>query len=151
MTNFIEDYRGENAPEESFSEFGWDELYDQLGETEDSREEFAGVARRQSVRFAVALVDWLLGDTINRHTIHNVGLRALAMAWVIQSRHMEDFPQLHTLAQKLNFAESNISPLTAEFSARFGIRRPEQKHDWRHHDERTDRNKAPKPIARKRR
>jgi hypothetical protein len=86
-------------------------------------------ALKLSARLLSVLLDWLLAVNLaDQRALKSIGVRAVAMAWVINPERFEG-ASLTTLAKRLGYGSgAAISPEAAEFSRRFGISNHFQAH-----------------------
>ncbi|SRR6266568_173534 len=110
---FSEDLR---HPEHNDSTpFAWDELYHAMGEGE----EVVGKSRQQSLAYALCQVlDHVLGDYSNPH---KVGLRAVALAWVVKPSMVGE-----SLRKAVGLSNEHSVSILTELRRRFGVTNDEQ-------------------------
>jgi hypothetical protein len=122
-------------------DFDWETVFASLdGEDHSNSNTMADDSTRcgayaMSARLLARLLDWLidanLKDSRGEVVLRSIGVRTVAMAWVINPQRFDN-ASLAVIAKSLGFKGANsISPLSAEFSRRFGIQNHFQDHDWR--------------------
>ena len=80
-------------------------------------------------RALLGILNFILRGNLNDpRYLKAVGLRVVAMAWVIAPERFDN-SSLTTLAKRLGCTTNNISVHVADFSRRFGVRNKYQEHD----------------------
>ena len=122
-------------------EFNYEEIFDRLdGEVdvpsgnamEMENDSNRRVAYTMTAKLFSLVLDWLVGASWkgerDGRVLKSVGVRAVAMAWVISPDRFGG-ASLTTVAKNIGFkGHSAISPEAAEFSRRFGITNQFQRH-----------------------
>lgn len=116
--------------------FDWESVFDNLDGSADESirnamadNEVRQAASKMTARMLSLLLDWLLQVNLQDHrALKSIGVRTVAMAWVVDPGLFEG-ASLSTLAKSLGYRSSMaISPETADFSRRFGIKNKFQAH-----------------------
>lgn len=114
-------------------DFDWALLEERLGET--SSEAVRSEVQQKLALALGSILDWLMAirPLKRRWALRSIGLRTVAMAWVVNPERLNG-DSIRSVAKQLGFTAANISPLTADFSRKFGgiTNGFQNKHDWRH-------------------
>ena len=111
------------------NDFAWDEVFERLGEIDgtvaDSPERHETLSR---------LMNLLLADA-QGHKISPkaIGLRFVALAWVLNPANFPDNPSLRQLAKRCEVSPAALAHFTGTISRLTGIRNRAQRHagNWR--------------------
>jgi len=111
------------------ADFDWDEVFERF----DSGDGIVA-ANEEQIETIARLMRLLLADAqegrINPKT---VGLRVLALAWVLNPANYPDAPSLRKLAERCGISPASLAFYTGEVSRQTGIRNRAQRHaaNWR--------------------
>ena len=117
---FLSDNRDPmDAPSQDFD---WEQLYAMLGEevTHD----------QQPTELVTRLVQLIVPPTSHHVSIRAIGLRAIALAWILNPGHFPGNPSLRELAKRCGVNPPTIARLTGELSRLTGWRNRAQRHAW---------------------
>lgn len=131
MNNEIET-EVEGRHSEPHQDFDWDGLFERMGEKDDRLKlKLKHKDRAEMAQALARIFDWILRlDTSSRLVPRIVGLRFIALAWVMNPELFEG-ASIRKLAKDLESAVACLSPLTAAASRDFEISNHFQRHDWR--------------------
>ena len=130
-TEFNDRYRsGDRDPVDSApQDFPWDEVFERL-DTGDGLD----AANNDQIETIGRLMRLLLADAqAGRISPKAVGLRVLALAWVLNPAHYPDAPSLRKLAERCGVSPAALAYFTGEVSRLTGIRNRAQRHaaNWK--------------------
>ncbi len=112
-------------------DFDEESLLEALGESSELN--IDPKSRADLARALHEILKWLIPnpDRLNNpDNLKAIGIKVIAMAWTLDpSRFGND--SLAKISKHMGFTAANISPLTADFSRRFGVTNEFQKHNWR--------------------
>lgn len=111
------------------SDFAWDEVFERL----DSGDGLDAANEEQTETIG-RLMRILLADAqAGRINPKTVGLRVLALAWVLNPSHYPDAPSLRKLAERCGVSPAALAFYTGEVSRKTGIRNRAQRHaaNWK--------------------
>lgn len=111
------------------ADFNWDEVFERL----DSGDGI-DAANEEQTEIITRLMRLLLADAqAGRINPRTVGLRVLALAWVLNPSHYPDAPSLRKLAERCGVSPAALAFYTGEVSRRTGIRNRAQRHaaNWK--------------------
>ncbi|MCP5521292.1 MAG: hypothetical protein H7A46_07065 [Verrucomicrobiales bacterium] len=106
-------------------DFDWEELYRRLDEETRMPEMDPKVAEAVS-----RLLELLIPGVCPRLHPHAVGLRLIALAWVLSPGHFPDTPSMRELARRCGVHRSTMTLITAEISRMVGWRNRAQRRAW---------------------
>ena len=108
------------------SDFDWDELHRRLGESELSNDD-----RLKLAEAIKAILDWLLKvDLTKKRSLKIIGMRTLAMAWVVDPKRLNG-DSLRSIGKQVGMSRGAFNRHSSEFSKLFAIVNQHQKHDCR--------------------
>jgi hypothetical protein len=111
------------------ADFEWDTLYERLGESVGA--DLNGPDLPAMSTALAVILDWILRvDLRKKNCLKAIGLRTVAMAWVVDPSRFHD-ESVRTISKRLGFTAPVMSVLSADFSRRFKIQNRFQDHDWR--------------------
>ncbi|MCP5524098.1 MAG: hypothetical protein H7A46_21380 [Verrucomicrobiales bacterium] len=113
------------AQDQLMTDFDWQTLYDRLGE--DARK---ASNDPRMVEFVVRLLEILLPGSCTRLNARQVGLRVIALAWVLSPAYFDGTPSIRELAARCGVPRSVMTALTGEMSRLIGWRNGAQQHAW---------------------
>jgi hypothetical protein len=108
-----------DAPHQNFD---WELLYERLDEGK-----VEGPARDQLIARLVQLV---ISNDSERLIPKKIGLRIIALAWVLNPAYFPGSPSLRQLAKRCGVTAPTLARLTGEFSRMTGLRNRAQRHAW---------------------
>lgn len=111
------------------ADFDWDKVFERL----DSGDGIDAANEEQTETIA-RLMRLLLADTqAGRINPKTVGLRVLALAWILNPAHYPDTPSLRRLAERCGVSPALLAFYTGELSRLTGIRNRAQRHagNWK--------------------
>lgn len=111
------------------TDFDWEELYRRLDE--DVR---SPVNDRRLLETVARLLQMLVPGVCHKFNPAQVGLRVVALAWVLSPDYFPGRPSLRELARRCGVPNSTLATLTGEISRVLGWRSRAQKRawNWRH-------------------
>jgi hypothetical protein len=105
--------------------FDWDEIYRVLDDEMPERE-----ADKLLDELLVRLLQFLIPKRPERLSARSLGLRVLALAWVLSPGFFEGTPSLRRLARRVNVSPSKLSRHTGRISRLLRWRNRAQQHAW---------------------
>ena len=106
-------------------DFDWDKLYQALDE-----EMPEGKADKLLEEFISRFLQLLVPAHRGRLFPRSLGLRLLALAWVLNPGFFDDNPSLRRLAKRANVTAAKLSRHTGRFSRLLRWRNRAQRHSW---------------------
>jgi hypothetical protein len=124
---FQEDHIAESAdPVDSLTQdFDWKLLYARLNE--EACEAHLDPRLADTV---ARLITLLVADSGRRVKPASVGLRVIALAWVLNPGYFQDSPSLRRLASRCGVTRATLAHLTGHYSRFLGWRNRAQRHAW---------------------
>ena len=124
---FYEGFISDNAdPVDSVAQdFDWRLLYARLNE--EASDAHVDPRIVETVR---RLLQMLVADKGRRIQPNTVGLRIIALAWVLNPGYFQDSPSLRRLARRCGVTPAKLAHLTGRFSRFLGWRNRAQQHAW---------------------
>jgi hypothetical protein len=125
-------------------EFDWEALYQRLGE--DVRE---GKVDHRLQQVVVRLLQLLVPPTTRHIQPESIGLRVIALAWVVNPAYFEGTPSMRELARRCGVNHCHLAHHTGHYSRLLGLRNRGQNHAWNWHDqaEETDGPEPPSEVT----
>lgn len=112
-----------DAPDQDFD---WDELYGRLSEGVEGPQTDPELAQT-----VVRLLQLLLPpNTGQRLQAKSLGLRLIALAWLLNPGYFEGSPSLRTLAKRCGIRLASLANYTGHYSRLLGWRNRAQIHAW---------------------
>ena len=111
-----------DAPDQDFD---WDALYKRLGE--DVNE---GKVNKRMADIIIRLLQVLVPVSTHRIQPGSVGLRLIALAWVINPAYFEGTPSIRELARRCGVNVVSLARHTGRYSRLIRWRNRGQKHAW---------------------
>jgi hypothetical protein len=111
--------------EDLTQDFDWQGLYECLGEDARNSDNDARL-----VETVVRLLQLLLGNTTRPARPWTIGLRVIALAWVLSPTYFKGSPSLCELARRYRAKASRLSEMTGEVSRWIGWRNRGQCFGW---------------------
>ncbi len=111
-----------NAPDQDFD---WQGLYQRL--SEEAGESDDGQRLAEALR---RLIQMLVPDAERQIRVESVGLRVLALAWVLDPSYFGGSPSLRELARRCGVTQSALARHTGRYSRLLGWRSRAQQHAW---------------------
>ena len=124
---YYDDFISEEADviDSASQDFDWKLLYRRLNEEACE----AGVD--QKLAEAVArLIQMLVGKKRGRVHPAHVGLKVIALAWVLNPGYFDDSPSLRQLAKRCGVTPATLAHLTGRYSRFMHWRNRAQRHAW---------------------
>jgi hypothetical protein len=106
-------------------DFDWQELYARLEEDAQDADQDRTLA--EAVQRLLQLLLAAGGPRVNPQ---RVGLRVIALAWVLSPDYFPDSPSLHQLAERCGVGAATLAELTGRISRQIGWRNRGQCHGW---------------------
>ena len=109
-------------------EFDWENLYARLDADagdDANQKDLAEAVRR--------LLQMLLPSPGQPVSPNRVGLRVIALAWVLSPGYFDDSPSLHELAERCGISAATLGELTGQVSRVIGWRNRPQQRGWNWH------------------
>ena len=106
-------------------DFDWTQLYRRLGEDAASHGDDAKLAEA-----VVRLLEALVAKTDRPMHPQSVGLRVIALAWVLNPGYFDGSPSLRDLAKRCRVQPATLARFTGEVSRFIGWRNRAQRHAW---------------------
>lgn len=107
-------------------DFEWDELLERL--SEDARAEQTDKSLAQTVRRLIQILVPVYEK--RRLWAKSLGLRLIALAWVLDPGYFEGSPSLAELARRANVTPAKLAHHAGRFSRLLGWRHRGQRHAW---------------------
>jgi hypothetical protein len=112
-----------DAPDQDFD---WDELYGRLSEDAEGPQHDPELAQT-----VVRLLQLLIPpNTGQRLQAKSLGLRLIALAWLLNPGYFEGSPSLRTLAKRCGIRIASLANYTGHYSRLLGWRNRAQSHAW---------------------
>lgn len=109
-------------------EFDWESLYARLdADTQDDANE------KDLAEAVKRLLQMLLPSPGQQVNPNHVGLRVIALAWVLSPGYFDDNPSLHELAERCGISAATLGKLTGQVSRVIGWRNRSQQRGWNWH------------------
>jgi hypothetical protein len=108
--------------------FDWQQLYQRLGEDASSAEN-----DRKLAEAVVRLLEVLVSKTDKPMHPQSVGLRVIALAWVLNPGYFDGSPSLRELAERCRVKPATLGRFTGEVSRFIRWRNRAQRHAWNWH------------------
>ena len=106
-------------------DFDWQELYRRLSE-----EPCDGEDDKRLAEVVTRLIQMLVPYTERQLRVDSVGVRLIALAWVLNPAYFGGSPSLRELAGRCGITESTLARHTGRFSRLIGWRNRAQQHAW---------------------
>ncbi len=106
-------------------DFDWQRLYERLCEDAGS----AGQDKRLA-EAVTRLLQMLVPFTQRQLRLNSVGLRVVALAWVLNPAYFGGSPSLRELARRCGITQSALAHHTGRYSRLIGWRNRAQQHAW---------------------
>lgn len=120
-------------------EFDWQHLLERLGEDATHQDD-----DRPFALAVIRLLEVLLSKTEKSMYPQSIGLRVIALAWVLNPGYFEGSPSLRDLARRCRVKPATLARFTGEASRFIGFRNRAQRHAWNWRDpERSALEEAP--------
>lgn len=107
-------------------EFEWQELLERLSEDALNPHQ-TDQTLAETVRHLLAI---LVPNRRKQIQTRSIGMRVLALAWVLNPAYFEDTPSLRELAARAGVTPAKLARHAGEYSRRFGWRHRGQQHAW---------------------
>ena len=127
--DFDEAYQAEHRDplDASNSDFDWQELCQRLGEDADTQ---AADNEAHMAEMVVRLLHLLLRRTDRHVEPRTIGMRVIALAWVLNPAYFAGSPSLTELAKRCGIAPGTLGSYTGEASRYLQWRNRAQRHAW---------------------
>ncbi len=124
---FYEGFISDDAdPVDSVSQdFDWKLLYARLNE-----EACEAHLDKRLADMVARLIEMLVADKGRRIRPDSVGLRIIALAWVLNPGYFRDSPSLRRLANRCGVTAATLARLTGHYSRFLNWRNRGQRHAW---------------------
>ncbi len=111
-------------------DFDWQRLYERLCEDASDPDQDKRLAEA-----VTRLLQMLVPFTQRQLRLNSVGLRVVALAWVLNPAYFGGSPSLRELARRCGITQSALAHHTGRYSRLIGWRNRAQQHawNWRHH------------------
>jgi len=106
-------------------EFDWQSLLERLGEPPEN-----DISPQPFAQAVIRLLELLLSKTERPMHPQSVGLRVIALAWVLNPAYFEGSPSLRDLAVRCGVKPATLARFTGEASRFIGWRNRAQRHAW---------------------
>ena len=125
--DFHDDFiSGSQDPVDARSQdFDWLKLYQRL-----DQDAHAGDNDPQMAEFVVRFLQMLVPAAERQIRVESVGLRLIALAWVLNPAYFGGSPSLHQLARRCGVQPSTLAGHTGEISRMLRWRNRGQRHAW---------------------
>jgi hypothetical protein len=107
------------------TDFNWQQVYRRLNEHSGQTE-----IDKQSIEAVVRLLKLLVSTSKPRIKPDRVGLRVIALAWLLNPGYFADSPSLRQLARRCGVNHTKLAALTGHFSRLIGWRNRAQRRAW---------------------
>ena len=116
------------------TDFDWQQVYSHLDE-EASETEIG----KQTIEGVVRLLKLLVATSRTKIKPDHIGLRVIALAWLLNPGYFTGSPSLRQLARRCGVNHTKLAELTGHFSRVIGWRNRAQRRawNWRRSDRRT--------------
>ena len=113
-----------DAPDEEY-EFDWDQVEKALDAAT-----FAAGSDEALSEFVTRLLQLLVPRGDRRIFPRSLGMRLLALAWVLNPGYFEGNPSIAELARRANVSHARLADYTGHYSRRLRWRNRAQRHAW---------------------
>lgn len=111
-----------DAPDQDFN---WQELFERLNEDASS-----GQNDPRLSEFILRLLQMLLPPSRRRIQLESLGLRLIALAWVLSPGYFEGSPSIRRLARRCGVRTAALAVYTGHYSRLLQWRNRGQRHAW---------------------